>query len=785
MRAGGDVWLKRVTGWWRLLAAGLAEQYPASRREECELTARQTIESLVLLRLCQDRGLAPPDAPAVFSGKRDLWPRLVRWLDWLETQYGSALCRARRGGDAGEDFFPRPATGLPDDLLEPIVRQLSGPDATVLTAGPEILGRIHERLLDLRLSGSQRPAKRAFGVYYTPEYVCQYIVDRTLATLPDPSWSLLDPACGAGSFLLAACRRLKLDEFRATWSGPADLAGRLHGVDLDAEAVLAARRSLWLEIVSPVGNALRGVPEVGDGSSGEPRNATEGVPYRGMSHDYSKNPVDREMARAVAQRLGSTVECGDVLLDPIWEERAGRFDWVVGNPPYRRELNTKPMLDAIAASPLGRRYRAPRMDLWYYFLHRGLELLKPGGRLSYIVGAYWTSGSGARHVIRALRESAEVEEIFSLGGLKVFPRVAGRHLILRVRKGPGTRPATIKVIPPDARADAEPYVRGGVPVATFIKSPEQLFRDGRIDLEPPCEGILARLSGLATLGHLGHIRQGIAENPAAVTAAVNRRHGGRWTAGEGVFALTPQELQSLQLPESEAGLVRPYHDLRDLGRYYLAEESSLRLIYSTPRTCPDITHCPVLHRHLERFRPIMEQRRETLAGTRAWWQLHWPREEPLWLASKLIAVQMAARPAIVPAHGPVYVPFSANVFLPYADVNEHLHYLAALLNSRLLWRWYRHHAKRRGLGLEINGHVLARSPIRRIDRSSQEDQARHDRLVGLVELMLAGTRQLRDHPLPLQEVALRGQLAQIDRQIDQVVYELCALGDDEIASLEQ
>jgi len=492
-----------------------------------------------------------------------------------------------------------------------------------------------------------------------------------------------------------------------------------------------------------------------------------------------------DLARAVAERLGSTIECGDVLVDPIWEERAGRFDWVVGNPPYRRELNAKSMLDSVAASPLGRRYRAPRMDLWYYFLHRGLELLKPGGRLSYIVGAYWTSGTGARHVIGALRESAEVEEIFSLGRLQVFPRVAGRHLILRVRKGAGTGSTTVKVVPPDARADAEPYVRGSLPVATFLKSPRQLFLADRIDLEPPCEGILARLSGFPTLGSLGRVRQGIAENPAAVTAAVNRRHDGRWTVGQGVFALKPQELERLRLPENETGLVRPYHDLGDLGRYYLAEEPSLRLIYSTARTCPDIARYPVLRRHLEQFRPIMERRRETLSGARAWWQLHWPREEPLWQASKLIAVQMAARPAIVPASVPVYVPFSVNVFVPHPGPGEHLHYLAALLNSRLLWWWYRHHAKQRGLGLEINGHVLARTPVRRIDPTSREDLARHDRLVGLVEKMLAGTRQLRDEPLPLLDAALRRQLAQVDHQIDQLVYELYALSDDEIAALEQ
>ncbi len=107
----GDVWLRRVTGWWRLLAAGLAERHPTSQREECELTARQTIELLLLLRLCQERGLVPPDALSACFGRRDLSSRLIQWLDWLEGQYGSAMCRVRHGGT--RSFLPGPRSTCP------------------------------------------------------------------------------------------------------------------------------------------------------------------------------------------------------------------------------------------------------------------------------------------------------------------------------------------------------------------------------------------------------------------------------------------------------------------------------------------------------------------------------------------------------------------------------------------------------------------------------------------------------------------------------------------------
>src|SRR6185503_6653749 len=74
---------------------------------------------------------------------------------------------------------------------------------------------------------------------------------------------------------------------------------------------------------------------------------------------------------------------------------AGGFDLVIGNPPYLRERDSKREFDRIAHSPLGKRWRTARMDLWHYFLHRGLDLLKPGGRLSFIVNSYWTSSTAA------------------------------------------------------------------------------------------------------------------------------------------------------------------------------------------------------------------------------------------------------------------------------------------------------------------------------------------------------------------------------------------------------
>jgi Eco57I restriction-modification methylase len=616
----------------------------------------------------------------------------------------------------------------------------------------DVLEAVHQHLLSRQLHQSpggelqcrtSRHLRRSRGIYYTPDYIAEYLSERCLSGWDTPfPPRVLDPACGCGRFLLASAQYLFRRGHTVT-----EIARSLHGCDLDEEAVQVARRMLSLAL----------------------------TPHAAKPNDVN----------AITSSLDENIICGNSLTSSLWENASSSsshtsFDIILGNPPYRRELGTKALLDEIAQTDFGRRYRAPRMDLWYYFLHRGIELLAPDGRLGFIVGAYWASGTGANRLITTLREAVHVEEIFQLDRLQVFPGVAGHHMMLVLAKPPSANPTTVRLPVFTDVTDARSSVEGRSEVHTFTKTPGELFRQGLLDLEPPAEHLLEHLSRFPALGQLGKIRQGIAENPASVTKPANRRHGEPWQVGEGVFALTQKDLANLDLPSSEQPLIRPYHDLCDLGRYDRADDPSLRLIYSTRQTWTQLDDCPILAAHLAPYRPIMEARRETRQGIRAWWQLHWPREESIWEQPKLLALQMAQRPTFVPAQTPTYVSFSVNVFLPAPGVREHLNYFAALLNSRLLWKWFRHHAKRRGVGLEINGHVLARAPIRQIDFDSPQDTDAHDQLVSLVNRMLELSRRRRIVPHPEIDVEWRD----IDHQIDRLVYKLYDLDEDDIAAIE-
>jgi hypothetical protein len=95
----------------------------------------------------------------------------------------------------------------------------------------------------------------------------------------------------------------------------------------------------------------------------------------------------------------------------------------------------------------------------------------------------------------------------------------------------------------------------------------------------------------------------------------------------------------------------------------------------------------------------------------AWWHLHWPRDEQIFVRPRVLCVQMGKRPEFVFAERPTFVGFSINLVLPRAHAGFALDVLTGILNSDLAMTWFDRHAKRRGINLEINAHLLRQFPL--------------------------------------------------------------------------
>lgn len=209
---------------------------------------------------------------------------------------------------------------LPDDLAADLAAALA---STAEAEAPWVFARVYER----QLAASGR--RRAAGAYYTPPHLIDFVVDRTLGPLVDAAADplalrVIDPACGAGVFLLAAldriCARVGADR-------AADVARRcLYGVDIDPIAVELARRAVrracGAEPNLAVANAVIGAfPFAGrfDAVIGNPPWGQKGFRW---------SPADKAWARA-------HYRCGKGVLDPyaLFVERAtelaGRWGMVL------------------------------------------------------------------------------------------------------------------------------------------------------------------------------------------------------------------------------------------------------------------------------------------------------------------------------------------------------------------------------------------------------------------------------------------------------------------------
>jgi adenine-specific DNA-methyltransferase len=564
------------------------------------------------------------------------------------------------------------------------------------------------------LSAKTQPRRRQLGSYYTPRFIVQRMLHDCLQpffvnarSVEMPPIRILDPSCGDGAFLLEAFEILKRQYSNRGETSVSSLQivkRHLFGVDLDRVAIEKLRQQL-LKHINPPRSQVKRLHRIlrenilcSNALNGSDFSATE------------KSTPDRSALNWKAAFPQIAAE--------------GGFDLVIGNPPYRRELDAKELFEQVAATPLGRKWRQARMDYWFYFLHRGLDLLKENGRLAFIVNSYWSASSGAKKLIQRLEQETILEEVLLLGNAPIFADVSGRHLIMRLQKGQNNR--ACRVI--DLSSDNSRMTTSDGPAAisrrlceitetpsslvdeSFQIPQQELFQNGRLSLSRP-DAILSQLKSTATLGDLYEVRQGMAENPPCI----NRRHleefQDRYRFGEGVFVLTPEEVELLNFSEKERSLLRPYYKSQAVGRYRFPKAPNHSVLYLTKESACSLKGLPHIKRHLHRFRPLLERRREMKNGLLPWWCLHWPREERIFTEPKILCAQMGKQPQFVQINRPAFVGFSINLILQTSAESFSLNTLTAILNSELAKRWFSRNAKHRGVNLEINGNHLREFPL--------------------------------------------------------------------------
>jgi len=169
-----------------------------------------------------------------------------------------------------------------------------------------------------------------------------------------------------------------------------------------------------------------------------------------------------------------------------------------------------------------------------------------------------------------------------------------------------------------------------------------------------------------------------------------------------------------------------------------------------------------------------------------WYGYVYPKNVEVMSSAKILVPDIANRASFALDEGGDYAFTSGYGITLRPDVQESQKYVLALLNSPVLdFYLKRISTTMRGGFFRYFTQFIEQLPIRTIDFSNPSDKARHDHMVELVNTMLKLHKDLQAAKTGHEKSLIQRQIEQTDKQIDQLVYELYSLTNEEIRIVEE
>lgn len=447
----------------------------------------------------------------------------------------------------------------------------------------------------------------------------------------------------------------------------------------------------------------------------------------------------------------------------VFKENGG-FDIILGNPPYVGEKGNKELFYPIMNSSLGQYYMG-RGDLFYFFFHLGLNLLKEKGKLAYITTNYYLTADGALNLRKDLKKRSYLEKLINFNEITIFDTAKGQHnLITILEKNTQNKNElftdTIICFEKANLKDLEEILYGVSSKAKYYQIPFNNLYDGDneyIRLEK--DSIIDILNRIKvenkSLIELTNIKQGLVSGADKFTDSHKKKYNLKFEKGTGIFVLNRKEQEEVN--ESDRILLKPFYKNSDIKKYFSSENTNYKIIYITKEI--NINNYPSIEEKLIKFKKILEAKRETKLGRLPWYSLHWSREQEIFEGEKIICPQRSYQNSFAYNNIPWFS--SADVyFITKKNEDINLKYLLAILNSKLCYIWLYKKGKRKGDMLELYATPLEQIPIKIISNDEQEKYIQIvDRIIELKKL----DKDTQD----------------LENQIDEMVYDLYELTEEE------
>lgn len=431
-----------LDNWRRFIAIDIAKSNLKLTEDELNFAVQLIIDRLIFLRFCEDRGVETYGQLKTSVSKGDAYKNLCGVFKDADNKYNSGLFDFKKDRITQElKVTNKVIKGIVEDLYSPNCEY----DFKALPV--EVLGNAYEQFLGkvIRINKAhhavieEKPeVRKAGGVFYTPQYIVDYIVENTLGKLIKDKTpkqvekiKIVDPACGSGSFLLGAFQYLL--NFHAEYyhkNGYANKKGKdnpltphgtlstaekkkillnnVFGIDIDANAVEVTKLSLLLKCME------------GETDASIKQQIT--MFHERVLPDLDNNIKDGN-SLVDTDIYDTQIDFGEEKkIKPFsWKKgfpevfKQGGFDVVIGNPPYVIVFNEEVKKYLETNYPAFQRNN----DLYVAFIARCLNLVKPDGVYSMITPNSFIRGDYF-NALRLLLNKYQIKEIVDFGNKLIF-----------------------------------------------------------------------------------------------------------------------------------------------------------------------------------------------------------------------------------------------------------------------------------------------------------------------------------------------------------------------------
>lgn len=392
----------------------------------------------------------------------------------------------------------------------------------------------------------------------------------------------------------------------------------------------------------------------------------------------------------------------------VFREKGG-FDIVIGNPPYVGESGNKEIFRTIANSDFGRSYYIGKMDLFYFFFHKAIDLSRNDSIISLITTNYFLSADGAKKLRKDIRERTTIIKMINFNELKIFESAKGQHNIITFLKVGKNELNKAKCCITNKTGfatveDINSIINWHDVDTNYVEKNNSEIYDENNNI------IISEItSALRTMQKKSNFRlskEDIGNGIDILQEEVTDKHiklNPNLQKGQGVFALSTSELLELELNDSEKEIIKPYYTSNQIKQYKVQGNNLKWIIYTDKFALNNIDNYPNIKLHLDKFKDIITSDNKPYG-------LHRARDKKLFEGEKILSLRMSKKPIFTLCDFDSYVTRAYLVIKPKnSEIN--LKYLVGLLNSTPIFYWLFNMGKLKGKILQIDKKPLCNIPI--------------------------------------------------------------------------